>query len=392
MTGLEMLYRMENIDPAYIEAADVRPKAKKASWLKWGGLAACLCLAAVGAVYILAQKSADRAVLQWSENFPAENYFKYNSGGDELSSRKVIDTSAVPYASERYFSDDRAQMEAGGVIPAMPDHPLYTCVVRYDGDGNIFSVTHAWHRRGDNYSDLTVTVGQQDIGQELDLLQDCIYVELDEDGNIVTPSVTVTERDGIQIVAQGSETQNKTITFQNDTAWYRIAGSWGDGYEPMAALLDWVWEHPVDFGMFTVDKGVEITHISLADYPDAFAAQIPDFEALGYFPGENYLQLKDGDPYTFEGHYYTGVTPKQVADHSYLEMEGWAEIHWCIDAQPDYYDLQNCMGNLSELTREQVTEALTSGSNFSFLLDGVFIKVYCKDAAEAWRTVETLKN
>lgn len=102
--------------------------------------------------------------------------------------------------------------------------------------------------------------------------------------------------------------------------------------------------------------------------------------------------MKDGEPYTFEGHYYTGVTPKQVADRSYLEMEGWTEIHWCIDAQPDYYDLQNCMGDLSELTQEQVTEALTSGSNFSFLLDGVFIKVYCKNASAAWRTVEALKN
>ena len=106
-------------------------------------------------------------------------------------------------------------------------------------------------------------------------------------------------------------------------------------------LLDWVWEHPVDFDMFTMDQGTRISSVSLIAYPEAFADQIPDFEALGYFPGECYLQLKDGVPYTFEGHYYTGV------DGSYLEQEGWAEIHWCVDAEPDYYDLQECLGDIS---------------------------------------------
>ena len=122
------------------------------------------------------------------------------------------------------------------------------------------------------------------------------------------------------------------------------------------------------------------------------AGQIPDFEALGYFLGSHYLQLKDGVPYAFEGHYYTGVTPEQVEDGTLYELDGWTEIHWCIDAQPDYYELQTCLGDLSELTREQVTQALTDGSSVSFVLDDVFIKIYCKDAGEAWRAVASLKK
>lgn len=363
-------------------------KRRNNTWRKWAAAAACLCLVVVGAVQMLAPGSGNRPVLQWSENFPAKYYFKYNLGVDDVSSSKSIADIDIQYAAVRYFPDYREQMEADGVIPAMPDHPLYNCIVRYNEDGSIFSITHAWHQRGDAYSDLSITIGHQ----EVELIQDCITVEVDEDGNIVPPSVTVTERDGIQIVAQGNESQNKTITFQNDTAWYQIGGSWGDGYEAMAELLDWVWEHPVDFEMFDMDKGAEFTGIQLADYPDAFAAQIPDFEALGYFLGEHYLQLKDGVPYRFEGHYYTGVTPEQVEDSSFYEMDGWTEIHWCIDAQPDHYDLQDCMGDISELTQGQVVKALTDGSNFSFMLDGVFIKVYCKDAGEAWRAVETLRK
>ena len=41
MRGNEFLDKMELIDPAYIEAADVKQK-KKNAWLKWGTMAACL--------------------------------------------------------------------------------------------------------------------------------------------------------------------------------------------------------------------------------------------------------------------------------------------------------------------------------------------------------------
>ena len=50
MRGHEMLDTIENLNPAYIEAAAEKPKAKKTGWLKWGALAACLCLVVVGAL------------------------------------------------------------------------------------------------------------------------------------------------------------------------------------------------------------------------------------------------------------------------------------------------------------------------------------------------------
>lgn len=48
MRGREMLETIENLNPAYIEAAAEKPKAKKAGWLKWGAMAACLCLVIAG--------------------------------------------------------------------------------------------------------------------------------------------------------------------------------------------------------------------------------------------------------------------------------------------------------------------------------------------------------
>lgn len=46
MRGNEFLDKLELIDPILIEAADELPKQKKTAWLKWSGLAACLCVVA----------------------------------------------------------------------------------------------------------------------------------------------------------------------------------------------------------------------------------------------------------------------------------------------------------------------------------------------------------
>lgn len=50
MTGNELLDKLSLIDPAYVEEADREPKKKNYSWLKFGALAACLCLIIIGVV------------------------------------------------------------------------------------------------------------------------------------------------------------------------------------------------------------------------------------------------------------------------------------------------------------------------------------------------------
>ena len=44
MRGQDLLEKIEGIDPAYVEAADAKPKAAR-RWVKWGALAACAVLA-----------------------------------------------------------------------------------------------------------------------------------------------------------------------------------------------------------------------------------------------------------------------------------------------------------------------------------------------------------
>lgn len=48
MRGIELLDKMELIDPVYVEAADAGLKSKKNVWVKWGAVAACLCFVFMG--------------------------------------------------------------------------------------------------------------------------------------------------------------------------------------------------------------------------------------------------------------------------------------------------------------------------------------------------------
>jgi hypothetical protein len=379
MTNEKIYEVLGDINEKHIgEAHRITAKSKKYAWVKWGTMAACFCLVVlVCAVYRISPGNSSKPVLKWSKGFQAADYFAYNEGNENgTSSSSSLDMSAIPYASERSFSDYRDQMEADGIIPEMPDHPLFECIGRYNEDGSVFSVTFVWRQRGDVYGDLKITAGLQ----EVEMIEDCVFAEVDEDGNIVSPAVTVTERDGVQIVAEGNENRDKTLNFQNDTGWYQITGSWNDSYESVVQLLDWVWEHPVDFDRFDMRLGVEYTYSTLDEYPNALADYIPDFSIIGYELGENNVGLKDGEPVSFEGHYYPGGDEEQP------------EIHWCVDTELDPYYQQESLGDISLLTEQIVTDTLSEGSSFSFTIGDCFIKVYTKEAQahEAWLLVESL--
>lgn len=384
MKGSEMLDNTEHIDADLIEAADKKPVRKSNPWAKWGAIAACLCIAAVSAFSLFGGKNAltrTHKVQKWSAGISAKDYFKYNSSskkGSDTSSDKSL--AGTPYTNGRSFSDDRKALETDHVIPQILDHPLFDCSVYYNIDNSIYSIAFSWHRRGNiaDYSDLTITAGYQ----EVEMLSDCIYVKLDENGNVVKPAITVTERDGVQIVAEGSKNHKKTLTFQNASGWYQIEGSWNDSYDDMVMLLDWIWEHPIDFSRFPLEAGDNFTSSTLSDHPDAFAAYIPDFTSLGYASvgGENgTLLLKNWEYYYFEGIYEASNLPT---------------IWWSIKTGPDYYDQQEIIGDLSSLTLQGITDALKDEGHISFTWDDLCIRVdtnWDGSAENIWRIIQTLK-
>ncbi len=414
MRGGELLEKMEYVDWELVEAAERGPARRKGAFSKAWGLAAlgaaalCLCIAAgasfpwqTGLPWATRSPGQGRPILEWREDFAPEDYFLYQGSGSEgMSSGGQADQSVavLPYSGTRYFSDERERLEAEGVIPVMEGHPIFACSVHYNEDGSIYSVEFSWHRDPsgstlEDYSQLEITAGYQEVEQ----ISCCVEVALDEDGNIVEPAVTVTKRDGIPIIAEGWENREKTMTFQNDSGWYQISGSWNDSYQEVVGLLDWIWEHPIDFSRFPMEAGDDYTMVPLEECPEAFADCLPDFAAYGFLEYETHVSLKNGEPVYFGGLYVAHVSPEQMEDLQFYEVEGHTAIDWYIEAEPDVYDLQDCIGTLEELTRKQVFAELEKGgmergSQVSFLQGENVVTVYPDSAEEAWMLIQSLQE
>lgn len=372
--------RQQTWESAIVKEA---PKSKRL-WWKLGSAAACLCIVFFGVKSMFTKDHTDKVIQQWSKQFSAADYFAYN---EEASDEDEKADSIIPtYAQERRFSDSRSQMELDGVIPMLNDHPMFDCTAFYHADDTLAFLTLSWHRQGESYSDLRITAGYEKV----EMIEDCIYVELDENGNILPPAVTVTWRDGIQITARGKENIKKTITFQNESGWYQIEGSWGDDYESVVALLDWVWEHPIDFSLFPIQLGDKFESTTLSQRPNSFQEYIPAFENFGFIEGGNYVLLKNGEEYRFEGHYIAHANEELVKNGNYISTDGWTEIHWCIDTDPDYYDRQDCLKTLYELTKQTVLDTLKEQGKISFWWNDHLIKIYTNTPEETWAVLETL--
>lgn len=392
MRGTELLDKMGLIDPVYVDAADCGVEKKNRVWVKLGAIAACVCIILVG-VFGLFNGSQKNTLQKWNNKYKAEDYFKFCGIEDQegFLSAGSFDVSAIPYDEVRFFSDMRKNLEESGAIPVIETHPQFTLTAYYNKDGSLYCVELLWGRRSidgtKEYSDLKVIAGYD----EVQVINDCIVIEMDEKGDIIEPAVTVTEREGVQIVARGRENTEKTLTFRNENGWYQVSGSWNDSYEPVAELLDWFWENPLDFELFSMADGDNYTYTSLSETMNAFGEYLPDFASFGFVEEGTIVILKNGIPVQFEGHYVAHADEELVKKQAYYNIEGHTKMHWCIYAEPDVYDLAGCLGDISTLNREKIAHILENEDNkVKFMQDDLLIIVYPDNADEVWALIESL--
>lgn len=391
------------IDDDMIESVDAlrqnqkNNSNKKSTWIKWGAMAACLCLVIFGVVFAIPNFRFGNHVQIWNDSFSYKQYFKYANTGNGVSTSSSLADSVIPYAENRSFSDDRAALESEDVIPVIETHPLFSAEAHYNSEGSLYNIVLSWHQRDTdkqkNYSDLSVTAGNEELPQ----IEDCIAIEIDDKGNIIEPGVTVTERDGVRIVATGNKDRKKVITFQNASGWYQITGSWNDSYEAVVELLDWFWVHPIDFTRFSIDAGDKITSSSLLERPDTFSEYLPDFRQYGFLYETSSIMLKNGEPVSLDVHYVSNVSEEQAGNSEYIVGEnGCTTIRWYIETEPSVYDLEGCIGNLEDLTQEQVlslkpADDVTTETKLKFIQDEFVITVYASNINEAWELISSIK-
>ena len=123
MRGNDFLDKMELIDPAYVEAADDKPKRKKRQRATWGALAACFAIMVLAGTGILQdfwaqdgpQRDPDLPLLTISEEAEGmgyEGYFAYDISelvnANPWNEETVIDTLPVFQNPLTYDKNDVA--------------------------------------------------------------------------------------------------------------------------------------------------------------------------------------------------------------------------------------------------------------------------------------------
>lgn len=117
MRGNEFLDKMELIDPAYVEAADTNSKRKKSVWLKWGAMAACLCLI-VGAITMIPRFGENQIEPQPGEIVLSnKTTAKVSYGYDKGTSTSI--KGDLPYLTEEEMFDHENMYVFRGTVSGL---------------------------------------------------------------------------------------------------------------------------------------------------------------------------------------------------------------------------------------------------------------------------------
>ena len=368
-----------------LEARPERPRQALRRWIP--AAAAVLAVAILGSVALsrrakgAATAGEAASVLAWSESMTAADYFQCNKapyGGVSGSSSGVM----PPYAAALSLSDRRDTLEAEGVLPALPDHPEQSFQAEFTGDGSLYKVWFHWMARSEGslagYRDLKLTAAPREVHE----VGDTVSVAVDANGNVIGENVTVTERDGVYIIARGSAESSKTLTWQTAQGWFQLYGSARDSFEDLVALLDWFWVHPLDLDRFAALSGEAVTLSDRAAHPEAFAAQIPDFSALGYSAETERVGIAaqplftDG-PVWFEGVYVRGET----------------RVRWTVSTGADRDAWGACLGRPNEIKEKDLKAALKEKNYFTVFFSGpcmATLELLQGTPGDAWEILQAL--
>ncbi|MFA7673441.1 MAG: hypothetical protein WCY62_06270 [Clostridia bacterium] len=354
MKSVKLLSCLGNVDERYIKEAvyEGKKKKKKTAWLKWGAIAACMCIITV-IVIVLAHQINDPT------ESPYYMYFRNNTS--VLASGMTVGQSLADtdrdWAESRGFSDFREVLEQDGAIPLMDDsYTNFSAIANYDENGNILRMELFWgaYDLNDGWPDFKqfrITVADEEIIEDTD----CISIPLDENGNVISDEVTVTIRDSVEIVGLGNIGKKEmSLTFyREDMGWVRI---WCNGiatYDDIGALLDWVWEHGISFDAFAMQKGDDYTISTAQNDIEAakriFYACLPDLSLMDMPTASFTVGFKNGILY-----YYT---------FGYQSEDGITTL----DGYCEYYDisLENDI-RLEDIDREYIEGKLTYAAQMDF--------------------------
>lgn len=287
----------------------------------------------------LTSPSLDGALTERQPLVPVEPeaYFSYNetpAEGENFSMRDGIWQMGTP--GDRFFSTERKELEAAGVIPDLEGKYHFTCGVLYNEAGAPEEITFNWK----------LTQVYPGCYTEDFLIA---HVETEEfelsgvDEYAVYFGETTSRQAGVEIAAVGTVETEKCLTFRLGENWYRVYGSTEIPIKDVVAVMEHFLQHPVDPEIFEEEKGNEYTWTTLEECPDAFRGFYPTESELcpPLIPAASEVLLRNGVPVQL---YCCYDAP---ADFPFC---GWSIYAQDPDNEADQVVLENIAGDIADLT------------------------------------------
>lgn len=107
--------------------------------------------------------------------------------------------------------------------------------------------------------------------------------------------------------------------------------------------------------------------------------------------------MKNEQPVAFEAVYVSNVTREQAESSEYTPGEnGVDQIHWCLKAEPDVYELAGCIGDVESVTKEQLLslsppDSVTTQTRVQLRQGDWVLIIYTTDVDAVWELIESIR-
>lgn len=404
MRGREFLDKMELLDPELVQEAAMEPEMPTRcqtvmgrllgkppteapldggmeiagpQWNIGGWIAAALCLCAallpvfltrgislfgVGSPSGGMEASKYAQYQEWHEGFAPEDYFKFNPlEGQGKTGIYLIDGlnngTPVYEGLDVLDPEDENQLSFTRVVNNTQTAPmLETQCLRAGATFREEEATEArylWEDmipRAGEYTDFTsdrvyVVVGAKK--QRWDKFERYVNSSMSE---------TVTTRDGVEIRATGQVGFEKALWFTKDGYWYKLYGDPDISPEFLAEVLDWLWAGNADPDLLDKYSGDVYTIRECRKNFDDLVSVLP----IGKYIPTDSRWCPELDSISL-----TNVNGSSIAAQCNYRAGDKAVGHWRIykTNDLDLWEGQDSLGQLSDITREQIADRVLNQTN-----------------------------
>lgn len=278
-------------------------------------------------------------------------FFFRGSGDGELTFNTELHASGK-MQEERQFSSLQKELETAGVIPVLENYPMFNSSAQYTSDGTPLLLSFLWANMDETYTgtQIQLTVLSPEMAESGPLLR------------IDHEKATKTQVGETLVYGFAAEFDRILEATLSDGSVCQITGYAATPLEDMILVLDHLITNGVRYDAMAIEHGVKYGPVEPETVREVFASNLPEPLGLPLSLQSESATAMDDLPTSYT-QYYAYET-----DGSFLE-------YTVVTKPSDPELLQNYLGQLEDISEDEILSTLEEEFVFSFLRDDLAVTV-----------------